>query len=377
MVSSVMFQLTGHLSLVTDLLGEQKGELQGLDLFFTSKQYARRVLRTTSPFYKEALKAMTGLDMRKQILCLRDEKIFHTPVFTRTDNHTLRIHRYCERVGVFTYGQLLDEIALRDKGQPHRSPITNLFDRLTPPDMTDREDYCLSTTKGNVKFEGLTQKRLYSELIKLNYRDHHSSAKWVEKLQTPVDWDKVWQTVHNRLTTKDTKSTIWEQIHLNTYTTYSYNKWHNREDTCPLCLQCVEDKFHILLSCPITVSLWSQLSPLLYLISPAPVTELEMVFGILGTMPAITLRNWLTFELRACIHQQENLAYHNQRGPGNELDIKRTYNATLLRRTLRNLLLYQHQGRIDLFEKHYMVNDALVSKNSKGIRLIATAFPTL
>ena len=250
--------------------------------------------------------------MCKQILCLRDEKIFHNPVFTRTDNHTLRIHRYCERVGVFTYGQLLDEIALRDKGQPHRSPITNLFDRQTPPDMTDREDYCLSTTKGNVKCKGLTQKLLYAELIKLNYRDHHSSAKWVAKLPTLVDWDKVWQTVHNRMTTEDTKSTIWEQIHLNTYTTYSYNKWHNREDTCPLCLQCVEDKFHILLACPITVSLWSQLSPLLYLISPAPVMELEMAFGILGMTLAITLRNWLTFELRACIHQQENLAYHNQ-----------------------------------------------------------------
>ena len=44
--------LTGHLSLVTDLLGEQKGKLQGLELFFTSKHYARRVLRTTSPLYK-------------------------------------------------------------------------------------------------------------------------------------------------------------------------------------------------------------------------------------------------------------------------------------------------------------------------------------
>ena len=119
-----------------------------------------------------------------------------------------------------------------------------------------------------------------------------------------------------------------------------------------LCLQCVEDKFHILLACPITVSLWSQLSPLLYLISPAPVTEMEMAFGILGTTPAITLRNWLTFELRACIHQQENLAYHNQRGTGNELDIKRTYNTNLRRQTLQNLLLYQHKGRIDPVDCH-------------------------
>ena len=37
--------------------------------------------------------------------------------------------------------------------------------------MTDREDYCLSTAKGNVKFEGLTRKLLYAELIKLLYAE--------------------------------------------------------------------------------------------------------------------------------------------------------------------------------------------------------------
>ena len=50
------------------------------------------------------------------------------------------------------------------------------------------------------------------------------------------------------------------------------------------------------------------------------------MFGILGTSPAITLRNWLTYVLRFCIHQQENLAYHNKKGLLNELDIKLDYN---------------------------------------------------
>ena len=42
----------------------------------------------------------------------------------------------------------------------------------------------------------------------LNYRDHHSSAKWVEKLNTPVEWDKVWSSVHNPLATEETVSFV-------------------------------------------------------------------------------------------------------------------------------------------------------------------------
>ena len=76
------------------------------------------------------------------------------------------------------------------------------------------------TVQGNIKFKDVTQKLLYAEILKLKYKDHHSSAKWVIKLQTPVEWE----TVHNRLVTETTKSIIWEQLHLNMHTTYSYNK---------------------------------------------------------------------------------------------------------------------------------------------------------
>ena len=61
-------------------------------------------------------------------------------------------------------------------------------------------------------------------------------------------------------------------------------------------------------------------------IYPAPVTEQEKIFGILGDSPAVTLRNWLTYVLRFCISQQENLAYHNKKGLLNETDSKLVYN---------------------------------------------------
>ena len=74
-------KLTVHLALMDRLLGEQKGKCRGKDLFFTTKHYARQVLKVNSPFYTEATKVMTNPDLRKQVLYPTDEKLFYNPIF--------------------------------------------------------------------------------------------------------------------------------------------------------------------------------------------------------------------------------------------------------------------------------------------------------
>ena len=68
----------------------------------------------------------------------------------------------------------------------------------------------------------------------------------------------------------------------------------------------MDEEFHIV------VSLWKGIELMLIKIYPAPVTEQEKIFGILGDSPAITLRNWLTYVLRFCIHQQERKTIFNR-----------------------------------------------------------------
>ena len=352
-----------HLALIDRLLGEQKGKCRGKDLFFTTKHYARKVLKINSPFYKDAIKAMTTLDLRKQVLDPREEKLFYNPIFQGRSEQTLKITKPCETAGVFTYGLLLDEVALRNNGRPHRRHIANLFDRIFIRDLDDRQHYLLNTVDGNFNFVNVTQKLVYEQLLKLNYRDHHSSAKWVEKLNAPVEWDKVWSSVHNPLATEETTSFVWEQIHLNMYTTYSYNKWHKTDLPCPLCTHIIDDEFHLIFDCPVVASLWKEIEPLLLRIDPSPVTEREKIFGILGNSPAIVLRNWLTYVLRFCIYRQENLAYHNKKGALNATDIKLIYNTQVHREAVQRLLYYTHKGRLDLFHKYYTINEVFVTKS--------------
>ena len=298
---------------------------------------------------------MTSLDVKKQVLDPRREKIFYNPIFTGVTGFTMSVNKPCEAANIYTYGQLVDAQAGR-----YQRGVTTLYRRMVNKDLEGRQDFLLGTYTGEIKFSLVTQRLLYEQLLKHQYRDHHSTAKWVLQLG-PLDWDPIWRGIHSPLAMEDSKSIIWEQVHLNAYTTYTYNKWHNNNLCCPLCLQLPLDGFHLIWTCPTTVSLWAAITPFLLRIHPSPVTTVEMAFGLIGTSPAITLRNWFTYLLRDCIYRQETLAYYNQKGIFNELDIKRKFNVRVVRETMQQFLHFSHIHRVDIFRRRYAVKDVFVT----------------
>ena len=136
----------------------------------------------------------------------------------------------------------------------------------------------------------------------------------MEKFSTPIVWDKeVWRQVHNPVTPDTTKTTIWEQIHLNFLTTYKFNQFrtHSNEkiEECPLCRKIPKDIYHLILNCQITLELWQELEKTIEKIIPQKITEMEMAFGLIGEHPKMILRNWMTYTLREVIQKQEYIAY--------------------------------------------------------------------
>ena len=206
------------------------------------------------------------------------------------------------------------------------------------------------------------------------YNDHHSTTKWLQKISTYIEWNEVWQSVHNPLSSEDTTTLIWEQIHLNMYTTHSYNKWHKSEDPCPLCNTTPLDEFHITLHCTTVQNLWKEIEPHLLQIHPVPITEHEMAFGIPGKTKNITLRNWLTFLLRSIIAQQERIAYHNKKGQHNEIEIKINYNEEVKRQVWQHLNMLKNLDRLGFFQASFAVNDYLITWQ-QGQWQILTIFP--
>ena len=124
--------------------------------------------------------------------------------------------------------------------------------------------------------------------------------KWIMKLNAVILREEVWDSLHNFLVSNETRTAVWEQIHLNFYTQYSYNKWHNASNLCPLCEKLPESIFHIILHCDFVNTVWAHLQPTLSYLNTKTLDDTEKALGIvqIKSTPGIVLRNWLGYRLR-------------------------------------------------------------------------------
>ena len=197
--------------------------------------------------------------------------------------------------------------------------------------------------------------------------DHHSQVKWVMKLQVSIIWDDVWNAVHNFLASNETKTAIWQQLHLNFYTQYSYNKWHKTQGLCPLCQKFPQDIYHIILDCDFIKKVWEEIQPLLMELHSDPVTEEEMSLGIIKKKPTIgiLLRNWITYFLRERIMREERKAYHSSGGPNFEA-FKRKVNQKFHTEIQLKYLRYQNENNLQIFDKFITYENVLGTKTEEN-----------
>ena len=175
-----------------------------------------------------------------------------------------------------------------------------------------------------------------------------------------IDWDQVWKNLHNPIALEETKSIIWEQIHLNAYNTFSYNKWRNTQKICPICLVIPESEYHMIFNCQATKELWHDLNPILIQIEGQVVTKEEMAFGISGNSAKIRLRNWLTLLLRECILEQESIAYKNNLGLLNIREIRIKYMVKLKEQILTSYRFHKNNNTIQFFKLIYCADGAFL-----------------
>ena len=299
--------------------------------------------------------------------------MFYNPTFKNAKQSTIAINMTCQKNKTYTYGQVLAEYEKQQNQQPHNRHIANVYTQITQKDLENRSENVIFHTAQQkfITFQESTHKIVYQELITLDYKEHHSKVKWEERFpNTEINWRKVWTSLNNPITTESTKTTVWEQIHLNDYTTYSYNKWHTDQQKCPFCTEIPDSKFHITIECPTLTLIWTELEQHLQNIHPAQVTNMERVFGIPGNTPNIILRNWMTFLFRQCIAEQENKAFYNKKGQANLVDIKLAYNHKIKTEVWNKYNIYYNLGRQQYFTHTFAVNDYLITWENQQWQII-------
>ena len=107
-----------HLDIFESLIGTQKGNIAGRDLIFVQNSYIQKHLETESKFYKEALRAVTRLEIKKGIQNVKkwdEEHVFYNPLFYRNDGKTFALTKYFTKKRIYTLGQLLEKKAEESK----------------------------------------------------------------------------------------------------------------------------------------------------------------------------------------------------------------------------------------------------------------------
>ena len=359
-------------SLFNSIIGIQKGNLTGEDLIFVEPSYIQNHLILSNTFYREAFSGMSKLNTWKHFADIHNEHLFFNRIFTTTVDD--EVHEKTLRpffgnhalTGIHTYGDLLNAektpLAPRLLAVIRRkiSSITHIRDSSplssSVRTWSDGTDHPLLA---------VTQKLIYSELILLKSRDHFSATKWnLDRLCSHIDWDCVWDSLHQQFFTEEIKSTVWDQIHLNYYTTYNYNKWHNELNPCPLCRKIPEDVFHIILDCSFVKVMWKRIEKTILQILPVPPSEHEKAFGIQPSCkderdPTI-LRNWVTFSMRHYIMLEERRAfYRNGSSPQTIPKFFTRFNKYAQEELHLKKLLFDHRGLPKRFEDIVTTNNAV------------------
>ena len=368
-------KLKAHLGVVDALIGVQTGQLHTKDIIFAESSYIKKC-KLSSLFYKEAFEGISKLDRYKHVPNILNEHLFYNPIFTTTvpdDMHDKTLKPFTGNntlMSIKTYGDLLTAettltnpkhiAAIRKKKQSIHHIRENVVSNLIMG-LQDRKEH---------KFKTLTQKFIYSDLIYEQSTDHPYQAQWATERKSLglIDWDKVWNVVHNQFYTESLKSIIWKQLHLNFKTTHTYNRWHKTLQPCYLCGKIPDDIFHIILECKFSITIWNIVEKTLRKVIPQPSTLHERAFGLQPTNAKIRnptiIRNWITFTLRRQILLEERRAYKKKSSYLLSESLQRffsKFNHDAREELKTKKLLYDIQGLASKFEKLVTIGDAIAT----------------
>ena len=72
--------------------------------------------------------------------------------------------------------------------------------------------------------------------------------------------------------------------------------------------------------------------------------------------------------LRQCIVEHESIVFYNEKGLGNEVNIKLSYNQMVKSEFWVKYNLFSNLKRLDYFKEMYAVNDHLIAWNDQNVR---------
>ena len=104
-------------------------------------------------------------------------------------------------------------------------------------------------------------------------------GKGSPKNEKDIDWEKIWQTLHNSKVSYKIQSTLWSQLDRFYLTNYSINKSNPQHSSiCTHCNQTQSEQHHILY-CTTAKKVWEHFKEILSQLSDKPFNLEEKTLG--------------------------------------------------------------------------------------------------
>ena len=305
--------LSQNLATFHHLVGDQNGFKPEHKFFIPSDTIKKNRVTFKSTFYKTSLIALSKLDFKKAFPTqFQDEHIYFNPMIYKVRNDKKVLYEPNQgllRDNIFTYGDLLKNHMEKVRGRRYNRSASEILDNCQIPHHKFQQHTLITSDDQELWLPAITHKLLYEDLIsKKSGFGHGSVNHWSLKMPELIDWDLIWTTVHNKLATNNTKTAIWQILHLNYNSMFFKNNWYKTLHKCPMCNHAPLNKFHVIFDCRYVNALWAALVPILRRIYNTPLTNYEIAFGM--TTPkndAVMLRNWITYTFRALIMKEEGI----------------------------------------------------------------------
>ena len=143
----------------------------------------------------------------------------------------------------------------------------------------------------------LTFREIYWTYFENDVIQQPWKTKWEQILSNnDVEWDKVWNNVHNQMFSYVVQSSLWMMVNLNYISAYKLNRMYNNINICCQCESPEEGPAHVFLYCEVSNLVYMHFDNVLQQISPLSVSTEERAFGLLinniNVEKRKTLRNY-------------------------------------------------------------------------------------
>ena len=183
--------------------------------------------------------------------------------------------------------------------------------------------------------------------------------KWIVELnilEGSLNWENIWNVMHNGIVNYKVQSSIWKMIHRNFICGYILKQMHTSDVICKLCNKLERQRTHIFMKCDIINHVFNHFSNITNSFDNSVVSQKEKAFGIFEQInDNKILRSYTTTIIRHIIYHNRNMSVKT--GDNVKLILINKVKLFIRKDLMERFNIAKIRNELQLFKDKYLIED--------------------